>query len=49
MNYLFSENKGADQLHVYHAVDRVLRLYFHICKNQVFLMTQLNQATAIPV
>ena len=30
--YPYSENKGADQLHIYCAVD--LRLCFHICKNR---------------
>ena len=34
MYYPCSENKGADQLHGYHAAD--LRLCFHICKKQVF-------------
>ena len=32
--YLFSENKGADQLRSYCAAD--LRLYFRICKKPVF-------------
>ena len=34
MYYLFSENKCADQLHVYHAAD--LCLCFCICKMQIF-------------
>ena len=33
--YPCSENKGADQLCDYHTAD--LRLWFCICKNQVFL------------
>ena len=34
MDYLCSENKGADQLGSYHAAD--LHLCFGICKKQVF-------------
>ena len=33
--YIFSENKGADQLRGYHEVD--LRLCFRICKKPIFL------------
>ena len=37
--YLYSENKGADQLRSYCAAD--LRLCFGICKKNVFLITRL--------
>ena len=35
LNYLCSENKGADQLRNYHTADLHL-LFSHICKKQVF-------------
>ena len=38
--YPYSENKGADQLRSYCAAD--LRLCFHICKKNGFLITRLK-------
>ena len=40
-----SENKGADQLHVYRAAD--LRLCFRICKIGGFLMKRLISSQGI--
>ena len=39
MYYLYSKNKGADQLRSYREAD--LRLCFRICKKADFLMTRL--------
>ena len=39
--YLYSKNKGADQLRIYCAAD--LRLCFHICKKQVFSQRGSNK------
>ena len=37
MHYLFSENKGADQLRGYRVADK--RLFFIVCKKASILMT----------
>ena len=48
--YLYSVNKGPDQLRGYHVAD--LRLYFHICKKQLSpdtaqFMSEMNEKNVI--